>query len=147
MRHALAGWPEIGTWDQMFPLLTVDVDEFPHVCLLSRTELEADAVAIRAVIASRNTSRNVQRSGRATLVVIGTEAAWYAKLTLVRSRVEQDGLLGADFRVASLKRDAAGVALRPCGFMPTAALRIEENWERSMRLLSELSNAGLAAPD
>lgn len=39
---ALAGQPVVGSWESMFPLLTVDGSGFPNVCLLSRAELRAD---------------------------------------------------------------------------------------------------------
>jgi Pyridoxamine 5'-phosphate oxidase len=138
VRRALEGWPEVGAWDQMFALLTVDSEGFPHVCLLSRAELQADANEVRAVIASTNTAANLRRTGRATLIVIGPEAGWYCKLRLLCSEAGEDSLLAASFQVASIKRDAAGVALEPPRFMPTAALPIEENWERSRRMLAAL---------
>ncbi len=140
VRRALNGWPEVGTWDQVFALLTVDSEGFPHVCLLSRAELQADAAEIRAVIASANTSANVRRTQLATLVVIGSDAGWYCKLRLLGENAEEDSVLAARFQVASVKRDAAGVVLEPPRFMPTDALTAAEGWERSKRMLTALAN-------
>ncbi len=138
VQRALCGWPEVGIWDQMFAMLTVDSEGFPHVCLLSRAELEAGVSEIRAVIASQTTSANLQRSGRATLVVIDPTAAWYCKLEVLSLRVEGEEPLAAKFQIVSVKRDSADVALKPALFMPTAAVSIEEDWKRSKRLLAAL---------
>lgn len=138
VRRALRGWPEVGIWDQMFAMLTVDAEGFPHVCLLSRAELEAGVSEIRAVIASQTTSANVRRSRRATLVVIDPTAAWYCKLEALSLRAETEGPLAAKFQVVSVKRDSADVALKPARFMPTATVSIEEDWQRSKRLLAAL---------
>ncbi|MBV9047720.1 MAG: hypothetical protein JOY58_05605 [Solirubrobacterales bacterium] len=69
-------------------MLTVDADGFPHVCLLSRAELEAGVSEIRGVIASQTTSANLKRSRRATLMVIDPAAAWYCKLEVLGLRVK-----------------------------------------------------------
>jgi hypothetical protein len=137
VRSALYGWPQVGIWDQMFTMLTVDADGFPHVCLLSRAQLDTGVSEVRAVIASRTTSANLQRSRRATLIVVGTTVAWYCKMEVLALRVE-DGALAAKFHVASVKRDSAGVALQPARFMPTAAVATEEDWQRGKRLLAAL---------
>jgi hypothetical protein len=139
VRRAVDGRPKVGTWEEMFALLTVDSQTFPHVCLLSRAELQADAVEIHAVIASPNTAANLRRTHRATLVVIGSDAGWYCKLQLLCSSVEEDTVLAARFQVVSIKHDAAGVALEPPRFMPTAALMSAEGWERSSRILAALA--------
>ncbi|MBV9365580.1 MAG: hypothetical protein JOY89_15175 [Solirubrobacterales bacterium] len=141
VRRALRGWPQVGIWDQMFALLTVDAEGFPHVCLLSRAELEAGVSEIRAVIASPTTSANLKRSRRATLMVIDPAAAWYCKLEVLGLRVRDGEPLGAKFQVASVKRDSVDVALKPARFLPTAALTRAEDWRRSERLLAALDEA------
>ena len=141
VRRALRGWPQVGIWDQMFALLTVDAEGFPHVCLLSRAELEAGVSEIRAVIASPTTSANLTRSRRATLMVIDPAAAWYCKLEVLGLRVTNGEPLAAKFRVASVKRYAVDVALKPACFLPTAALTRAEDWQRSKRLLAALDEA------
>lgn len=80
IRDALVGRPAVGEWDPMFPLLTVDDAGFPHVCLLGRAELEADDAHLYAVLSSANTIANLASSRRATLIVIGPDAATYCKL-------------------------------------------------------------------
>ena len=141
VRRALRGWPQVGIWDQMFALLTVDAEGFPHVCLLSRAELEAGVSEIRAVIASPTTAANLTRSRRATLIVIDPAAAWYCKLEVLGLRVRDGEPLAAKFQVASVKRDSVDVALKPARFLPTAALTSAEDWRRSERLLAALDQA------
>ena len=50
------GQPEMNSWEPVFQLLTVDEAGFPHVCLLSRMELEAGTGHIYAVLASETTT-------------------------------------------------------------------------------------------
>lgn len=139
VRRALSGWPQVGIWDQMFAMLTVDADGFPHVCLLSRAQLEAGASEVRAVIAGETTSANLQRSRQATLIVIGPRAAWYCKLQVLALRVVDREPLAAKFGVVSVKRDSADVALQPARFMPTAAVTTEEEWQQGKRLLASIA--------
>src|SRR5581483_12375611 len=93
VRQALTGRPQVGEWELIVPFLTVDPAGFPHVCLLSRAELEADGLELRAVIFGQNTIANLERQQRATLVVVLPEAAWYCKLRLARSLPGPDGWL------------------------------------------------------
>ena len=44
-----------------FPILTVDGDGYPHVCLLSCAELAADEYHVFAVVASGTTIENIRR--------------------------------------------------------------------------------------
>lgn len=141
VRRALSGWPQVGIWDQMFAMLTVDANGFPHVCLLSRAQLEAGVSDVRAVIAGQTTSANLQRSRQATLIVISPGAAWYCKLRVLRFRVVDGEPLAARFEVVSVKRDSAGVELQPARFMPTAAVTAEEDWQQGKRLLDSLAEA------
>jgi Pyridoxamine 5'-phosphate oxidase len=91
---ALAGWPEAGSWEPTFPLLTVDESGFPHVCLLSRAELHADAHRVYAVLASPTTVRNLSRRPAATVVVVLAESADYLKVRAVH--ISQSALTGVD---------------------------------------------------
>jgi hypothetical protein len=134
---AVDGWPSVGQWDPMIPLLTVDAAGFPHVCLLSRAELEADGNHLFAVIASPTTMANLQRSGKATLVTVGRAAAVYTKLTTDQIVVEHDWI-GVVFDVASVKFDALGITLTPPCYMPTESLAVQENWELIRALLVKL---------
>ena len=141
VRRALRGWPQVGIWEQMFAMLTVDAEGFPHVCLLSRAELEAGVSEIRGVIASQTASANIKRSRRATLMVIDPAAAWYCKLEVLGLQAKDGQPLAAKFQVASVKRDSVDVALKPARFLPTAALTSAEDWQRSKRLLAALDDA------
>jgi hypothetical protein len=82
---ALGGRPEVGSWEPMFPLLTVGESGFPHVCMLSRAELEADDYHVYAALASPTTVSNLSRRPAATLMVIGDDSAHYANLRAVQA--------------------------------------------------------------
>jgi hypothetical protein len=133
----LTGLPTPGRQEAAFPLLTVDDEGFPHVCLLSRAELEADGGEVRAVIASRRTRANLERSGHATLVVVEGTTAHYLKLVLERSHLV-DERLAAAFTVADHHADSLGIPLTPLGYLPTDNLSALERWDLSARGLAEL---------
>jgi len=137
LREALAGRPSVGEWDAMFPFLTVDAAGFPHVCLLSRSELAVDDEHVYAVLASRTTIGNVRRDRRATLVAVGPDAAAYAKLT-VAEFVADGSWLGVVCAVDSTKRDTLGIPLQPPRYLPTSGLAAAEDWDRAARLLARL---------
>lgn len=134
----LAGRPAAGTWEPMFPLLTVDDSGFPHVCLLSRAELAADNRWVYAVLTSRNTIKNLSRDRKATLVVVGTDTASYVKLT-VRESVPDGDWLGVACQVASAKNDSLHIPLRPPQYLVTQELSVTENWARGERMLARLA--------
>ena len=101
---ALIGYPEVGVSDIMIPLLTIDEAGYPHVCLLSRAELDADTNHIYAVVASPVTRLNILRDRRATLIVFTASAAYYSKLDA--TLMKDDGhLLGVIFTLHSIKED------------------------------------------
>jgi hypothetical protein len=135
---ALTGFPEVGGHDPMFPFLTVDAAGYPHVCLLSRSELQADQTQIAAVVASAGTVQNLRRSGQATLVVVGSETAYYCKLDVVRWDEADHGLLGAVFTASSVKCDSMQLPLEPPMFLVTEAVRQEDDWASSRRVLQRL---------
>jgi hypothetical protein len=91
---ALAGWPEVGSREPMFSLLTVDESGFPHVCLLSRAERDAGAHHVYAALASPTTVRNQSRRPAATVVVVLAESADYLKVRAVH--ISQAALTGVD---------------------------------------------------
>lgn len=135
---AVRGTPTIGTWDVMVPFLTVDEAGFPHVCLLSRAELDADAESVYAVLASPTTIANLRRDGRATVIAVAQDAAVYCKLTAEKSIVD-GGWLGVRFSVASVKRDGLNIPLRPPGYLVTTDLAGTENWAHSTDLMTRLT--------
>ncbi|HLI40656.1 MAG TPA: hypothetical protein VKV35_03315 [Streptosporangiaceae bacterium] len=134
----LAGRPAVGAWEPMFPLLTADDRGFPHVCLLSRSELDADGQHVYAVLASRNTIANVRRDGKATLLAVGGETAVSVKLGVTES-IDDDGWLGIACRVVSVKRDSLRLPLRPPQYLVSEAVSVTEDWARSERLLAALA--------
>jgi hypothetical protein len=139
----LTGAPAVGQHEQAFPFLTVDEAGFPHVALLSRSELEVtpDRRAVLAAIYSSRTRANLVRDGRAGLIAIGGTVAHYAKLRVVRT-VEGDGLLGAVLELTELKDDSYGIPLEPIGFVTTEQVAAVDRWEVSARLLRELAGGG-----
>ena len=135
---ALIGYPEVGVSDIMIPLLTVDEAGYPHVCLLSRAELDADTNHIYAVIASPVSKSNILRDRQATLIVFAASAAYYSKLdaTLIK---EDDHLLGVVFTLHSIKEDGdESFNMEAPRYLPTDAIASMEHWARSRSFLREL---------
>lgn len=139
VREAVYGLPFPGSWDEMVTLLTVDEDGHPHVCLLSRSELDADHERIHAVVAAPGTISHLLRTGAATLVFVLWDQAIFVKAD-VADVIEDDGWLGVSFVVRSVKRDSIGIPLEPPRYLVTHELAAMENWERSARLLERLSS-------
>jgi hypothetical protein len=133
---ALAGSPEVGSWEPMFPLLTVDEPGFPHVCLLSRAELDSDATSVYAALASPTTVKNLTRRPTATLMVIVDDSAYYLKLRVVRTTGSV--LAGVVFEVISSVRDSLAIPLTPPRYLVTSSLPVAEAWAQSAELLSRL---------
>lgn len=139
LRSALAGRPTAGEWDVMFPWLTVDDAGFPHVCLLSRAELDAGQNLVHAILASPTSIANLRRSGQATLVAIDEHAATYAKLAVARTLTD-DSWLGVSCTLASVKHDALPIPLQPPRYLATDRIAASEDWARAARLLTRLAN-------
>lgn len=139
VRRTLLGQPTVGTSDQAFLLITVDPVGFPHVCLLSRAELEADEFEIRAVLESRQTRDNLETSNVATLIAVtDNDAAFYCKLRVQRMR-ECEGRSAVGFNVVGAKRDSVGVELTAFSFFVDRQLPVLEGWEKSRRCLEWLT--------
>jgi hypothetical protein len=134
---ALAGSPEVGSWEPMFPLLTVDESSFPHVCLLSRAELHADARHVYAVLASPTTLGNLNRRPAATLIVIGEDSAHYLKVRAVYASGAVPA--GVVFDVITSARDTLAIPLAPPRYLVTSSLPVAESWAESTELLSRLA--------
>jgi hypothetical protein len=133
----LAGWPEVGSWEPIFPFLTVDDLGFPHVCLLSRAELYANEHHVFAVLASPTTVNNLSRRPVATLVVILDDSAHYLKVRAVHARTPAPAAV--IFEVVSSVRDSLAIPLRPPQYLVTSSLPVAEAWARSAELLASLA--------
>jgi hypothetical protein len=133
---ALAGSPEVGAWEPMFPLLTMDEAGFPHVCLLSRAELHADASHVYAVLASPTTVSNLSRRPAATLMVIVDKSAYYLKLRVIHT--QGSVLTGIVSEVISSLRDSLAIPLTPPRYLVASSLPAAEAWAQSAELLSRL---------
>jgi len=135
---ALIGYPEVGVSDIMIPLLTVDEAGYPHVCLLSRAELDADTNHIYAVVASPVSKSNILRDRRATLIVFTASAAYYSKLDATPIK-EDSHLLGVVFTLHSIKEDGdESFHMEAPRYLPTDAIALMEHWARSRSFLREL---------
>ncbi len=128
-----------GEFDQAIPLLTVDAAGFPHVALLSRNQLRPGRHPgeLLASVWGPGTRTNLLATRRATVVLIAPHAAYYLKLSVVRT-VEHVGRLGVMVRVAGCTTDSAGVDLSPLGFRRSAELAEREGWEADARVLDVL---------
>jgi hypothetical protein len=135
---ALAGLPVPGVSEQALPLLTVDADGFPRVCLLSRAEVDADADEVRVAIASTRTRANLERDGRACLVVVVGTTAHYVKLRVTRA-LDVEGRFGAALALVAHQADSLGIPLEPITYTPTAALGELERWDLSARTLAAVA--------
>ena len=133
---ALAGSPEVGAWEPMFPLLTVDEAGFPHVCLLSRAELHADIHHVYAALASPTTVNNLSRRPAATLMVIAADSAHYLRLGVIHT--SGSVLTGVVFEAISSVRDSLAIPLMPPRYLVTSSLPVAEAWAQSEELLSRL---------
>lgn len=138
VQTCLAGEPTVGGVDTAFPFLTTDGDGFPHVCLLSRAELDADDEAIRVVVYSTHTAQNLDRDGRASLIVVDTGAAHYCTL-LVARRVNEGRLMAYSLRLHAHKIDEVpGCELTGMTYAVTDEMPTFEDWDGSRRLLALL---------
>jgi hypothetical protein len=140
LAELLTGAPSVGEHEQAFPFLTVDQAGFPHVALLSRSELDVSPGHQEILVAlySTHTRANLGRDGRAGLIAIGGRAALYAKLQVTRS-LELDGLLGCALELVDFKEDSYGIPLEPIGFHTTEAVARLDRWDVSARVLRALA--------
>jgi hypothetical protein len=140
LAELLAGSPGVGQHEQAFPFLTVDEHGYPHVALLSRSELAVGPGAgeLLAALYSTHTRANLGRDGRAGLIAVGADTAYYAKLRLTRA-MELEGLFGCALEPVEVKDDSYGIPLEPIGFVTTERVAAIDRWEVSARLLRELA--------
>lgn len=136
-REALAGRPRVGQREQAFSLITVGADGQPHICHLSRAELEADATAVRAVVTSRTARADLGRRGRATLVVVAGREVHSVHLALDRT-VEAGDATGLAFAVVGHTTSGMGIVLEPMAYTVPDDLPDREAWDRSQALLEAL---------
>ena len=141
VRAVVDGLPAVGERDQAFVLTTVDPDGVIDVCLLSRTEVATTSDVVRVVVGSRKARRNLQATGRATLLVVANDAAHYLALALGRT-LEEDGAMAAELGVVRSLRDDLGVELLPMRFRVDEKLRVLERWDRTASLLVRLAETG-----
>lgn len=135
----LAGTPQAGVWEPVFPLLTADPDGLPRICLLSRAELSADADVVRCAIRSRRTTANLRRTGVAVLQVVDPAASWSVRARVGRTAEDAHGGFAAELVVTDVERDSLDIPLRPMGFLADAALAALERWDDNAVLFARLT--------
>jgi hypothetical protein len=143
LAELLTGRPSVGEQEQAFPFLTVDDNGFPHMALLSRSELDVnpDRSLVLVALYSERTRANLARDGRAGLIAIGGPVAHYAKLEVVRT-IEAEGLTGCALELVELKDDSYGIPLQPIGFTTTEQVAAMDRWEATARVLDQLAHDG-----
>ncbi len=129
--------PQHGQAEQAFPLLTVDEARFPHVCLLSRAQLQADRRTVRVLVTSPRTRANLLRDRTATLVAVGIRDAHYCKLRTT-TWIDEAWALAASLELVEHKTDRSPVPLTPMTYVPNADLERAEQWDRGVELLRQL---------
>jgi hypothetical protein len=128
---------------EAFQLLTTDEQGWPHMALLSVGELVATGPrVIRAGLwLHGSTSKNLSRDGRAVLVVIANDNAYYIRLTAQRGA---DLDLGAEGRLAyftlavdDVLVDAADYARLTSGvrFVVNQPAQVVPRWQQTVDAL------------
>lgn len=135
--EALVGSAAVGHDEQAFPLLTADEDGQPRAMLLSRAELATSADEVLAVLRPSSSRRNLERTGRATLLVV-VGASLHSVGLVRRAEVADGELLGVALACRNHKDDTLGIPLGPMSYRPTPELLQLEHWERSASLLQRL---------
>jgi len=132
----LTASPVEDAWEPVFPLLTVDPDGYPRVCLLSRAELTAGPDTVRCVLRSPHTIANLRGHRRAVLIVVSDRSARYLRLRVLEV-VGDESAAGVvvRFSVLEVKDDTLDIPLRPMTFWSSAYVRGAERWEENRVLL------------
>ena len=134
----LTGLPLHGQVEPAILLLTRDPEGYPHVCLLSRAQLDAvSSDVVAAVVTSRRTRRNLVERPVATLVVVADTAAYYLKLD-VDATYDAGWALGLRLRLDQVRADAAPGGLTPLAYVPTPEHEAAERWSDCSALLQRL---------
>lgn len=137
--RALSGSPEVGSFDLVVPLVTVSPAGFPHLCLLSRSQLAVTKEEVHAAVRSSRAVADLRRGAGAVIFLIEGDSAISLRVRAVRFDSEEPGCTGVALRVVSAERDSAGVPLRPPRFLVTEGLARAEAWERDALVLGRLA--------
>ena len=139
VRDELRGEPRVGSREEpAYLLLSTDPDGAPHVCVLSRAQLMADAQSVRAVVYASGTKANLQRTGAACLVVVTGGAAHYCTLA-VRRQQTVGSLTGFAMDLRAHRRDEVpGAQLQGMRYTVTQEMPGQEDWVTTRRLLDDL---------
>jgi hypothetical protein len=130
-------------FDQAFALLTVDPAGYPHVALLSRSQVRPapSEQELLAVVWPGRTAAHLEARRLAALVLADHACAHYLKLDVVRS-AEHLSRLGVVLRLVDYASDSAGVELAPLSFRRSVALAAREGWDCDLAVLDLLGGNG-----
>ena len=129
VQRLLAGTPQAGAWEPVFPLLTADPDRLPRICLLSRAELSPSHDAVCCAVRSTRTTANLRRTGAAVLQVVEGTTSWSLRARVGSTAEDAHGGFAAELVVTAVEHDSLGIPLRPMGFLADAALAALERWD------------------
>jgi hypothetical protein len=135
----LAGWPVMGSAEQVIPLLSVDANDLPHACLLSRAQLDASTAEVRASVTSLRTRANLRRTGAALILVTLGDTVHHCKLGVLRARDSRGTLLVA-FEPLEHKADTMGIPLSPMTFVASSWIASVEHWDETAVMLRSLDD-------
>jgi hypothetical protein len=136
----LAGGTRDGEWEPVFPLLTVDEDGFPRVCLLSRAELELDRGGLRCVLHSRHTTANLRRVPSGLLIIVHGVTAYYLRLT-VRQVLREERKMAVRFAVEAVEEDSLRTPLQAMAFLASSRVRAVETVDVNRALFDRLDGS------
>jgi hypothetical protein len=128
-----------GSTEPMFGLVTVDAAGVPWPCYLSRRELLADAQTVCVAVRSRRARSNLERTGRATLVVIGARTAYACRLIATTVTTTPGGVVLAALRVESVDEDGVGTPLVAPAFVASDELIRREGADDHTRILARFA--------
>ncbi len=137
IKEFLSAKPEMGSPEQVVPLMTVDSNGFPHACLLSRAQLDATETEIRAAITSWGTRANIRNNGVALMLVTLGDTVHHLKLGVLRAHDEKRVLLVA-FEPVDYKADTLGIEVEPMTFLAGPWIASLEHWEETETMLRSL---------
>ena len=139
IRIYLSGKPIMGSSEQVVPMFTVDLNGFPHPCLLSRAQLDATDTEIRAAITSWGTRANIRNHGAALILVTLGDTVHHLKLGVTHAHDEKGVLLVA-FELVEYKADTLGIQLQPMTFLAGPWISSLEHWDETETMLRSLDN-------
>ena len=107
-----------GATPAIYPLITIDSDQFPHTSLSSARQWRVGDSRLAVVLTPGRTTRYLQRRPRALLVVVGADCVYYIRLQVAVVKAMDHHTVVA-FEISGIEADTRGVALTPMRFAAT----------------------------